>query len=115
MKKLLLFSLLIMAVSACNKKDDTIYTTQVLPPPVDYFNAGIFEGHFTLFWDYEYKSSVKYYIIERFPGNTRDTAEAFATQYPMPGFVIDTTYYFMIRVVDKSGTYSESKSLTVGD
>ena len=104
-----------MAVSACNKDDDHPYITQVLPPPVDYFKAGTYEGDFTLFWDYQYKSSVKYYIIERFPGNTRDTANAFATQYQMPDFVIDTTYFFMIRVVDKSGTYSESKSLTVGD
>jgi len=115
MKKVLLFAVVLMAIISCNKEETPQYVTSVLPPPVDYFEAGTYQGHFTLFWDHQYKSSLKYYIIEKFPGNTKDTADAYSTQYEMPDFIIDTSYYFMIRAVDKGGNYSESKSLTVGD
>jgi len=115
MKKLILISVFALLLFSCNKEDTTQYTTNVLPAPVDYFEAGTYQGNFTLFWDYKYKSEINYYIIEKFPGNTKDTAQAFETQYEMPGFTVDTVYYFMIRVVDKKGNYSEAKSLTVGN
>lgn len=115
MKKAFLFSTLVLLMISCNKEDTPQYISVVLPPPVDYFESGSYQGHFTLFWDHQYKSSLNYYIIERFPGDTKDTADAFATQYEIPGFVVDTNYYFIIRAVDKGGTYSESKSLTVGN
>lgn len=113
MKGLLLISLISTILLSCNKEETPIYVTEVLPPPVENFTSGTFQGQFTLFWDYASPNQINYFVLEYSPGHQRDTIGAFENYYQIPDIVFDTSYFFLIRAVDKKGNYSTSKSLRI--
>lgn len=113
MKRFLVISLISVVFLSCNKEETPNYVTEVLPPPVENFTSGIFQGQFTLFWDYAYQNQINYYILEYSPGPQKDTIGAYVNYYQIPDIVFDTSYFFLIRAVDKKGNYSTSKSLKI--
>jgi hypothetical protein len=113
MKRIAFLWVIVSLLISCNKEDTTNYVDQVLPPPVENFRSGIYDSQFTLFWDYGYQSQINYYVLEYSPGNHRDTIGAYESYYQIPDYQSDTSYFFLIRVVDKKGNYSEGKTLRV--
>ncbi len=93
------------------------------PPaqPASLFAQTASGGTIDLLWNYGTDSRAGYEVYastdpNNFPATPLVTTAAFATNYPVTGLQVGTTYYFRIRALNKAGasTYSSVVAATAG-
>lgn len=116
MKRILLFSVLLMAIISCNKEKSEI-NNEYLPPSVNSLMSSYdsINRSIDISWSYSNSSEINKFEVYYAPGGGTDFWEVdpYQQYFYIENVSRNSRYLFNVRVVDKNGTRSDGKVIYV--